>query len=336
MKALIIGAGRMGIRHAQGILGVVAITEVCMVDISDSSLEIAKAQLFLQELTPKLKTATVGVAKGQYDFVIISSTASDRISTCEYALSFNPKYILIEKPLGQSYSEVESLVNFFKNKNVSVSVNLNTRMYEFVHELKKDLNTLPQFSGIKYINYNGGTIGIGANGIHYIDLLFYLLDASNAELTAGEIEPQLILSGRGTQFGDFGGWSCIKFFDTHQQYLGRSLLSLSSTSTVFGGWEIIGSHGRIRINELEKERVDILRKPGSNMPLNRYAADYLPPVIYSIEPPFLGDLTRKWIESIINKGINLLPAIEESLKVHRLLFDWLSLSTTHKEVFPIT
>jgi predicted dehydrogenase len=336
MKALIIGAGRMGTRHAQGILGVEAITEVCMVDISDSSLEIAKAQLSSQESAPRLKTAKVGVAEGQYDFVIISSTASERISTCKYALSFNPKYILIEKPLGQSFSEVEQLANFFKNKNVSVSVNLNTRMYDFMRELKKDLNTLPQFSGVKHINYNGGTIGIGANGIHYIDLLFYLLDACSAELTAGEIEPQLILSGRGLQFGDFGGWACIKFFDTRQQYIGRSLLSLSSTSTVFGGWEIIGTHGRIRINELEKERIDILRKTDSIMPLNRYAADYLPPVTYSIEAPFLGDLTQKWIESILNNGINLLPGIDESLKVHRILFDWLSLSTTFKEVFPIT
>jgi hypothetical protein len=31
-----------------------------------------------------------------------------------------------------------------------------------------------------------------------------------------------------------------------------------------------------------------------------------------------------------------LPSLAESLKVHKLMFDWLSLSATHQSVFPIT
>lgn len=336
MKVLIIGAGRMGIRHAQGALNVEEVGEVTMVDISDAALENAKTQLSSHTGSSRLKTGKTGEIKGQYDIVIIASTASDRSETCSYALSFSPKYLLIEKPLGQSYPEVKDLVALFKDKAVQVSINLNTRLYGFINDLKRDLQDLPQFAGVKQINYSGGAIGIGANGIHYLDLLFFLLGAHTAELVAGEIEPQLIPSGRGPQFGDFGGWACVRFLDDKKKELGRALLSLSSTSTVFGGWEIIGSHGRIRINELEQQRVDILRNPDSTLPVNRYAADYLPPVVRPIESPFLGDLTQKWISSIIKDKVNLLPPIDESLKVHKLLFDWLSLSKTHKEKFPIT
>lgn len=336
MKVLIIGAGRMGIRHAQGALGVKEVDEVCMADISDAAIDNAKGQLSSHAGFSRLKGGKTGDIKGKYDIVIIASTASGRSETCSYALGFSPEYLLIEKPLGQSYSEVKDLVSLFKDKAVNVSINLNTRLYGFINDLKRDLQGLPQFSGAKQINYSGGTIGIGANGIHYLDLLFFLLGAQTAELVAGEIDPQLIPSGRGPQFGDFGGWACIKFFDEKKEYLGRSLLSLSATSTVFGGWEIIGSHGRIRINELEQQRVDILRDPASTLPVNRYAAEYQPPVIRPIESPFLGDLTQKWISSIIKDRVNLLPPLADSLKVHKLLFDWLNLSTTHKEKFPIT
>jgi predicted dehydrogenase len=336
IKVLIIGAGRMGIRHAQGAIQIDALGEVCLVDIADAALENARSQLSSYAGYWKVKTASPGEAKGIYDFVIIASTASGRIATCLQALAFSPAYVLIEKPLGQSYNEVEELVNLFEKEKAVVSVNLNTRLYDFVQQLKKDLHSLPQFSGAKKINYNGGALGIGANGIHYLDLLFFLLEANSARLTAAEIEPELIPSGRGPGFADFGGWACISFYNAQEEYLGRSLMALSATSTVFGGWDIIGSHGRIRINELENQRVDILRKPDSQLPVNRYAADYLPPVIHSIESPLLGELTRKWMESLIYENINLLPAIRESLKVHKLLFDWLSYSSNYKEKFPIT
>lgn len=336
VKVLIIGAGRMGIRHAQGAIQINAVEEVCLVDIADTALDNAKSQLSSHPGHEKIKTARDGEMTGSFDFVIIASTAAGRMATCVQALAFSPAYILIEKPLGQSYIEVEHLIKFFDKQKAIVSVNLNTRLYDFVLRLKKDLHTLPQFSGVKQINYNGGALGIGANGIHYLDLMFFLLDAHSANLTAAEIDPAQIPSGRGPGFADFGGWACIHFYNAQEEYLGRSLMALSANSTVYGGWDIIGSHGRIRINELENQRVDIFRKPDSLLPVNRYAADYLPPVIHSIESPSLGDLTKKWMESLLNENINLLPTIRNSLKVHKLLFDWLSRSANYQEKFPIT
>ena len=71
------------------------------------------------------------------------------------------------------------------------------------------------------------------------------------------------------------------------------------------------------------------------MPVNRYFADYKSPVETTIESPFLGKLTAMWVDGL-SKGINLLPNVQESLKVHELMFEWLNKSNTHKDIFPIT
>ena len=335
MRLLITGAGRMGIRHAMGALQSDAVESLTMMDIAPAALENAQAQLSTSGREKELRFILPGDLSGSYDAVIMSSTASDRLGACRDVLSLSPRNLLIEKPLGQSLGDVTALTDALSSmKDLHVSVNLNMRMYPFVKTLKSDINSLPQFEGLKYINFTGGTLGIGANGIHYLDFIYFLLDADDAEVVAASIDDNMIPSGRGPAFGDFGGWACIHF-RKGGVLVGKSLLLLSSSSTVFGGWEIIGSHGRIRLNEIEGERVDILRRADSEMPMNRYAADYLPPVTTKIESPFLGDLTREWLNGIA-AGKQLLPSLDQSVRVHKLMFDWLSHSTKKFEKYPIT
>lgn len=336
MDILIIGAGRMGIRHAEGVLESGCADNIFLLDVSTVSIESAKVQLSAFGDSNRIITMLVSEFQPvKVDVVIIATTASNRFDTCNLALRCNPTYILIEKPLGQSYNEVSELVEYFENTDVKVSVNLNTRLYPFIQTLKSDISTWPQFNGPINISFNGGSLGIGANGIHYLDLLYFLYGADSAELVYAEIEPDLLPSGRGKDFGDFGGLAVLKFFDSSYKYLGRATLSLSSTSTVFGGWEIIGNHGRIRINELEGSRVNIIRSAESTMPVNRYAADYLPPENVKIESPMLSEITKLWLQSIA-ANIDTLPSLKETLKVHKLLFDWLNHSKTHVDLFPIT
>ena len=335
MRVLISGAGRMGLRHAQGAIDSRSVSHLTVSDISADALSRAREQLGASVQGKDVRFVRQEEVSGAFDTVIVAATASDRIGACRSLLGLSPRHMLVEKPLGQSLAEVERLVALFSaHPQVQASVNLNMRMYPFVRALKSDLHALPQFSGMKYVNFTGGTLGIGANGIHYLDLLFHLLDADAARIEAAAIDDALIPSGRGPAFGDFGGWACIQFTRDGAP-VGKSILLLSAESTVFGGWEVMGPHGRIRLNELEGLRTDILRKAESALPMNRYAGDYLPPVEHRIETPMLGDLTRDWLDSLA-AGTNLLPTLGESLKVHRLMFDWLSHSRTHKDIFPIT
>ena len=118
--------------------------------------------------------------------------------------------------------------------------------------------------------------------------------------------------------------------------MGKAILSISSTSSVFGSWEIIGPHGRIYFNVVQQKRIDVLRFENSIKPIHNYHCDYSSPSITEFESPFLGDLTAKWLKILIKENTSLLPSIAQSLKAHKLLFDWLEYCTKFNKTFPIT
>lgn len=336
MKVLIIGAGRMGIRHAQGITTLPEVEYLMLIDKTQFALDNAK-NILANNNTP-IEYALIDVFEPQkkhFDVVIIAATATNRKQILSLAKDTGCKQILIEKPVGQSMQEVQEIIDFADTFSAKVYVNLNMRIHEGFMKLQQDLNNLTQYQGDKVISVNTGTIGIGANGIHYLDAIFFLLNATKAEFIAGEIEETIIPSGRGAEFGDFGGWCTIKLYDDSNIYKGRVHFSMTSQSSVFGSWDIITPHGKISIDEVLAKRIDWFRKPESNLPIYRYAADYLPPQESVFPSPFLGDLTAQWLKGLM-EGKELLPSLAVSMQAHKILFQWLSLSKTHQDKYPIT
>lgn len=336
MNIIIVGGGRMGMRHAIGAAKNSNIDQILLLDINESALENARTQLSNQNLMDKFifgLSHELSSIPFTAQTAIIASPAKNRKDLCNEMISHGVANILVEKPLGQSYKEVAELAEFIKHSGTKAYVNLNMRLYKSFISLKNDLKTKKQLIGYKIFTINTGSIGIGANGIHYLDMLFFLLDADTSVITGGEIEEKMLLSGRGPEYGDFGGWCTIKFYKDSEE-IARAHLSITAQSSVFGGWDIVAPFGHITLNEVEGERIDILRKIDSVMPIERYGADYEKAVKSSFVSPFLGDLTSVWIDSLLN-GKSMLPEISESLKVHKLMFDWLSLSKKH-EIFPIT
>lgn len=328
----------MGIRHAQGIIDLPQLTRLCVVDKFENALQNAKEALKNASgfrATEFMLLDEFHKSANNFDVAILAATSQNRLDCCRMLINKGVKHILVEKPLGQSMDEVNELTSFFEDyPSVKAYVNLNMRLYQSFIHLKNDLHSIPQLRGDKTITVNTGSIGIGANGIHYLDLLYFLLDADYAIIRASEIDTQVLPSGRGPEFNDFGGWAVIDFYREKEKQ-GRALISISARSTAFGGWDILCPHGRITFHEILQERTDTLRKADSIMPISRYAADYLTPVTTKIESPFLGELTANWLQNLV-EGKTVLPELSESLKVHQLMFDWLSASTTHKSHFPIT
>ena len=326
----------MGQRHAIGIAQIPELEKIVLTDISDSALLNAQENLKSNSNNQKFFFQKMQdfSHEDHFDIGIISATAQNRLSLCEFAVKTKCKFVLVEKPVGQSLTEVKKLINYFKEKETHAFVNLNMRLYPDSLKLKNDLNSKPQLKGIKNITVNTGTVGIGANGIHYLDYLFFLTDADDARIISAEIDDTIIPSARGIQFKDFGGRCILKFYK-NQHLVANVFLSISSQSTVFGGWDIVCPNGRITINESNGRRTDYIRKAESEMPIQRYNADYLPPVESLFESPFLGDLTKLWVEGLMHNEF-LLPHIDDALLSHKLMFDWLSYSKNYSDVFPIT
>jgi predicted dehydrogenase len=333
MNILIIGSGRMGQRHATGIVDIEEISKIKIIDISRQALNTA------MEVLPESKKFEFHLVEEveedlRYHVGIIASTARNRKESCELALKLGCKHLLIEKPLGQSQQEFDDLLRYFDGTDCLAYANLNMRVYPDSVKLKNDLQTMGQFEGVKNITINTGTVGIGANGIHYLDFLIFLSDADSASIIYAEIDEKTIPSARGNEFQDFGGRIFIEYYKNEKLVL-NAFISISSESTVFGGWDIIGSNGRITINESTGKRIDYLRKADSTMPIQRYNADYLPPSEMNFDSPFLGDLTKIWVNGILS-GVETLPTLKKASLSHKLMFDWLAKSKNFSNSFPIT
>ena len=162
-----------------------------------------------------------------------------------------------------------------------------------------------------------------------------MFGAEDGKIEAAAIDDKMIPSGRGAEFGDFGGWTYLKLFDDNNQLIGKAFLSFSSESTAVGQIEILAENGKISFDEIRLTRTDSLRKIGSILPVYRYHGDYLPDNKIDLVEYTLADLTASWIINLKNK-IYTLPSISESLRAHKLMFEWLTFSSKFKDKFPIT
>ncbi len=332
---MIIGSGRMGLRHLKGLLTISSVNQLVVVDKFVDALEAAKNKIDDDRVKYCLLEDIINFQKFNYKLVVLATTANERIKTLAKLNSFKFEYLLIEKPIAQSMNEVLEIVLLLNKLKIKCFVNLNMRMYDYFVKLKYDFDNIQQLKGEKSISINTGALGIGANGIHYLDLAYFLLDADEAEIVASEIEDHEIESGRGSNFKDFGGWALIKYYK-NKVYRGKLYLSMTSNSSAFGSWDIICKHGKISIDEANGIRVDTYRSQNSNLPTYKYFIDYEKAFETRIISPNLSDITASWFTEIIKSNSSKLPFIEKTLMAHSLLFNWLENNKQVVKHFPIT
>jgi hypothetical protein len=167
-----------------------------------------------------------------------------------------------------------------------------------------------------------GAIGLGNNRVHLIDECFYLLDADSAELTSAKIYDGVILSGRGSSFFDFGGWSNIKY-TRNQEFVGNLSIQIIPTSSFGINFEVVGTNRYINVDEIRGYYTKSLRTTDSQAPVHRYSEDYkyFDSELFQIED--LDTLTTNWLNRL-NNGEDLLPDLNYGMQVHRVSFEWLS------------
>ena len=325
----------MGVRHALGAIKADSVRTLKVIDKSQAALDSARVQLQSSGAKKDIKFDTVLDLDEQYDVIILSTTAETRNRLVNDLLRCPPRFLLIEKPIGQSVNEAEKLCAMLsRNPNTITSVNLNTRLQECVKRLKCDLLSLDQFRGPKHINVTAGAIGIGSNGVHLIDKCFYLLDADSAVVKTAEIYDDVILSGRGEKFIDFGGWADVRF-TRNGDFVGKLSIQIIPTSSYGWNFEVVGANGYMSLDTISGKYTKNLRRADSQLPVYRYAADYDKLEIETFQPENLDLLTTKWLNGLSN-GEDLLPNLEYGMKVHGVMFDWLSYMPKDKIKYPIT
>jgi predicted dehydrogenase len=313
MKILLLGGGRMGQRHLKGLLeNASAITliepkhemqEMCSKIVSDNSA-----------VNLVVFSSVHDLRKNDFDLAIISGPASGRLEQFKSLIELGIKKFLIEKPLEQSRAKTRGFLKVAQEANVTVWSNHYRRSldtYKELIDLKEPLN----------ITVTSGAMGLGCNGIHWIDFALHLTGQTSGKMLYGEIDELSIGSGRGTEFRDYGGRGLFSFPDGSRLFL--SSTASSSAASVFSimaknqHWAVDQDAGKAIIHRQDKSL---------NHPTYLYGKDYSVEVSEELEQIDLINHTRKFIADLKNGQDTGFPTLEMVLPGYELLFDLLECS----------
>lgn len=212
----VIGAGQLGSRHLQGLTGINNFCKVTVVDPMPESLERAKARYEECNANPCITAVDFVTDISQLppviDFAIVATNSLCRRKLVEDILARSKvEYLILEKFLFPSIADYSAVAGLLKANNVKTFVNCPRRMFAYYHRIAELLNG----QQILNIRVSGSNWGLGCNAIHFLDIITWLKNSTDFELTnrldgvihqskrAGYIEFTGEVAGRFADGGEF-------------------------------------------------------------------------------------------------------------------------------------
>lgn len=219
---LIVGGGRLAIRHAEGIKKSKYKIKLFVCDKSLKQLENLKQflcntkdddknlDIFLFTDLDKLLTI-----HSRFDMIIVSTTALKRSQLIQELFNkFYGKYWLIEKPLSQSLESLNQISQIHKDQKVWVN------HFRRIVPWHQKIKILISKDGPLNVNVESPNLGIACNVSHFIDLVMYWTGEKPIKIDINNLETKWIASKR-PSFYEINGILVIKFSS-------GSLLTLTS------------------------------------------------------------------------------------------------------------
>lgn len=314
MNILIIGGGRMGQRHLAGSLK--EASSIFLIEPNPEAREICQKIAFENSTIDfrNLNSMNDLSADMQFDLAILSGPASGRLEQFKTLSGYNINNFLLEKPLEQSRTKTQALIKAAKLTKGKVWSNHYRRNLIGFDELAVCNQPL-------IITVTSGAMGLGCNGIHWIDFALYLTGQTSGNLLFGEVEELPIGSGRGTQFRDYGGRGLFAFPDGSRLYL--SSTSSSSGPTVFS----VLSNNQHWVIDQQTDKAILHRRPENiTHSTYLYGKDYITSEISGLEAVDMIARTQKFISEVKNGIEPKFPTLEMVAPAYELLFDLLETS----------
>jgi predicted dehydrogenase len=323
-RILIIGAGNIGSRHLQSLARSKIPLEVTVVDPSLQALEVAR-QRFDEAADnksiekPKYYQTMDNVSQ-EFDVGIIATTSDIRRNVLENLLNKRKvRYLVLEKVGFQSSSDFEHVIKLLKSKRVKAWVNLPRRVIPFYKELKKMIKPHEQV----FFTVQGGDWGLACNAIHFIDILSFLTEETDYEVSCRNLDRSVKKSKR-KGFVEFTG--CLHCYFRN----GSELNLISQNGSVSPPLATVLTKSMLGVVEEEKG-VAWMSNEEKKWEWEEIRFKWL----------FQSELTHKIVEEIIATGSCGLTPIEESYMIHKPMLgsfiDYLERITSKKySVCPIT
>lgn len=317
-KILLIGLGNIGLRHLESLAKLNFKFDIYVYDIDKHNTQKAKDIWEDEQLNFKLNNkiyicTNYKKLPKEIDLTIVSTLSSNRDIIIHDVLIVNGiicKYWIIEKLLGQSEHQINSILGLLKN--CKAWVNTPRRVMPWYKEIKK---ILPKKEKLKCV-LEGYDWGIACNSIHFIDLFCWLTEEE-------------ILSFDNSNLDKFWKESKREGF---YEVTGKLNVNLSqgSSLSLISSKQIKGLKVKIltRNNNFILDFKDGIFTNGKDVKL--YGNDIL-----------ISDLTKDVVSSILLKDKCELPTLEVSARHHKLFIKsliehWNIIHDTDLKYIPIT
>ncbi len=306
MKTAFLSAlGVMGRRHLQALVR--AGFSVTAYDINDGLQGTVDRELAAAGLSADKVVFTQTVPSGNFDVAVFAETAASRLENFKQFLSYGTAArILLEKPMSADPAEIHDFYSVALAHGVAgvTQVNFVRRHWPHLHKLAERCASEDRFT----VTLNGGAIGLGCMGIHYLDTFLALSRDDMPEVTWSELSTTLVASGRGVQFTDFGG----DFVLTGPR--ARLMASLEAGSSANVLMTVRGAHFLAQVDYTDMRWQISARKRDSSMPNYRYGADYVVEEEGVFAIPAMHVLSHDW-----SLGLIEMPGLAQAVETHDLL-----------------
>ena len=194
---VIVGAGQLGSRHLQALALIEVKSRISVVDPSPDALVVAKARY--EQIKPGGKVSGVSyytdlvLVPSDVDLCIIATNANHRLTVLEQLVTdHRVGYILFEKVLFQSVSELMSADLLLRRHQIEAWVNCPRRMFPAYQRLKEILDRQNNL----VMDVFGNDWGMACNAIHFIDLWAFLGGSNGYQLDLAGLSNEVLQSKR--------------------------------------------------------------------------------------------------------------------------------------------
>lgn len=224
---LLIGAGQLGSRHLQGLSKLLGDNSIYIIDPSLTAIEISKERL--NEVAEKninnkyyFLTEYENIPDN-FNLAVIATNSDVRKNVLLRLLDiFRIENIIIEKFLFQKETEFYEIEKLIKEKKANMWVNCPRRMYPEYKEIKEFIKG----KNILHVNIFGTNWAMASNAIHFIDLISFLIDSNEYDITEN-ILINNIFENKRKGFVEFNG-KILGYFANNVSF---AVTSIPSTTT---------------------------------------------------------------------------------------------------------
>lgn len=206
-RILLVGCGEIGSRHLQAVVRLPRVTRIEIVDPRPEACALGRARVAeVPDRCPSTELrwfSSLEQASRGGALCIVATQANGRSALVrDVAEKLGYRTFLLEKIVTQSVRELEELVAYARQRELSVWVNFMTRAYPVFKRVKQLIDPAEPivFSSI------GGNRGLATNGMHDADLFAYFDGSSRIEPAGcALVDPILHPSKRGRAVFDMSG-----------------------------------------------------------------------------------------------------------------------------------